>query len=100
MALNQFETEPDYMTPLNVMLQTVLPILDSMTNADDNDGDLVGNIKEKWVNFLADPDSLDSKSFRLYSVMTLYSENTNFKKHSLLSHNLTIKSFADRKKND
>lgn len=59
MALAQFETEDDFLTPLKVMLHKVLPVLDSM-KGDNTDNNFVGSVKEKWVN-LALTETMDGK---------------------------------------
>lgn len=52
MAYNQFEQEEDYMTPLRVVLQTVLPILDTIQGEASDENNVVGVIKDRWVNLL------------------------------------------------
>lgn len=52
MALTQFETEEDYNTPLNVMVELVLPILDQIQQESADECELVSSLKDQWVRLL------------------------------------------------
>lgn len=54
MACNQFEQEEDYMTPLRVVLQSVLPILDTIQREASDEVHLVSAIKDRWVHLLGE----------------------------------------------
>ncbi|XP_067943214.1 ubiquitin carboxyl-terminal hydrolase 25-like [Watersipora subatra] len=64
MALNQFENEEDYATPLKVMLTHVLPILDTMqteNGSSQDSADLVGCVKDQWVKLLIEDNMEDRR---------------------------------------